>query len=327
METQRKFIWKKHGKIFSPDVRYEWMYSHAQNPSVLILEDRLRVYFTCRPKKDVNGNVTAVTTFVDLNKEDPGEVLYVHDRPILSFGDVGTFDQFGFMPGAVVKVKNEVWLYYVGWMRCQGAPYNHAIGLAVSKDDGLTFNRMGRGPLFGRILKEPFLQNSPYVFQENGLFHMWYSSGIDWLEYEQRMESIYVLMHATSKDGINWERESVPSVAYKVEYECQTNPSVIKIGNKYHMWFCYRHGINFRNDERGYRIGYAWSDDLMNWHRDDDLGELQVSDEGWDSQMVCYPCVVHLNNKYYMFYSGNYFGRDGFGYAVGSWEDQDNEMA
>jgi len=298
IEKPKKFIWKKQGRIFVPDNRYEWMYSHAQNPSVLILEDRLRVYFTCRPKKDASGNVASVTTFVDLNKDNPGETLYVHDRPILSFGGIGAFDQFGVMPGAVINVKNEVWLYYVGWMRCQGAPYTHAIGLAVSKDNGITFNRLGRGPLFGRTLQEPFLQNSPYVLQEDGCFHMWYSSGTDWTEYEQRIESIYVLMHATSRDGINWERESVP---------------------------CIRHGINFRNDERGYRIGYAWSDDLTNWHRDDELGELQPSKDGWDSQMVAYPCVVHVDNKYYMFYSGNYFGRDGFGYAVGFGEGGNHE--
>jgi predicted GH43/DUF377 family glycosyl hydrolase len=313
----KNFIWKKQGKIFAPDGRYEWMQSHSQNPSVLILEDRLRVYFTCRPKRDASGNVSAVTTFVDLDKEKPSEVVYVHDSPILPYGNIGTFDQFGVMPGAVVKVGGEVWLYYVGWMRCQGAPYNHAIGLAVSKDDGMTFSRMGKGPLFGRTLKEPFLQNSPYVMRgDDGTFHMWYSSGIDWLKYRQRMESIYVLMHAVSRDGINWEREGIPCIKYKVEYECQTNPTVIKIGDRHHMWFCYRYGLDFRNDARGYRIGYAWSDDLASWHRDDDLGELPPSNEGWDSQMVCYPCVVHVSNKYYMFYSGNYFGRDGFGYAI-----------
>jgi predicted GH43/DUF377 family glycosyl hydrolase len=326
MQKPQKFIWKKQGKIFAPDGRYEWMQSHAQNPSVLILKDRLRVYFTCRPQKDANGNVAAITTFVDLEKDNPGTVLHIHDRPVLSYGDLGTFDQFGVMPGAVVQIDNDVWLYYVGWMRCQGAPYNHAIGLAVSKDNGVTFSRMGRGPLFGRTLREPFLQNSPYVLQEDGLFHMWYSSGIDWLEQEPGVESIYVLMHATSHDGINWERESIPCLEYKVEHECQTNPTVIKIDDKYHMWFCYRYGFNFRNDERGYRIGYAWSDNLISWHREDELGELPLSSEGWDSQMVCYPCVVHVNDKYYMFYSGNYFGRDGFGYAVGIREDSNNEQ-
>ena len=82
------------------------------------------------------------------------------------------------------------------------------------------------------------------------------------------------------------------------------------------MWFCYRGGIEFRNAARGYRIGYAWSHDGTTWHRDDEAGALQPSGDGWDSEMVCYPCVLNIDRKISMFYSGNYFGRDGFGYAV-----------
>jgi predicted GH43/DUF377 family glycosyl hydrolase len=311
-----KFHWEKRGQIFSPDGRYEWMQSHAQNPSVLLLEDRLRVYFTCRGKKDESGKFAAVATFVELARDSPGEVLYVHDRPLLPFGSPGTFDQFGVMPACVIRVGDEVWLYYVGWIRCEGVPYNHAIGLMTSTDGGVTFERRGRGPLFGRTLNEPFLQNSPFVMQRGDTFHMWYSSGIEWLEDQGRMESIYVLMHATSPDGINWVRESVPCIPYVVEYECQTNPTVMELDGRFHMWFCYRSGINFRNAERGYRIGYAWSDDLINWRRDDKRGELPPSAEGWDAQMVCYPCVVNIDGRICMFYSGNYFGRDGFGYAT-----------
>lgn len=313
---KNKLLWEKKGLIFVPDGRYGWMQSHAQNPSVLILEDRLRVYFTCRPRKDRDGNVISVTTFIDLNKQNPTEIIYVHDRPVLPLGGLGTFDQFGVMPGCVLRVGNEIWLYYVGWLRCQGVPYNHAIGLAISDDDAVEFRRVDRGPLFGRTLKEPFLQNSPFVLRRSGIFHMWYSSGIEWIEHAGRMESIYVLMHAKSHDGIRWERESVPCVPYVVDYECQTNPSVIEIDNRFHMWFCYRYGLDFRNAERGYRIGYAWSEDLINWYREDDFGKLIPSKEGWDSQMVCYPCVINLDSRVYMFYSGNYFGRDGFGYAV-----------
>jgi hypothetical protein len=292
------------------------MQSHAQNPSALVLEDRLRVYFTCRPRRDKDGNFAAVTTFVDLKKDDPGSVIYVHPRPILSLGGVGTFDQFGVMPGCVLAVGSEVWLYYVGWMRCLGAPYTHAIGLAVSDDGGVNFRRLGLGPLFGRTVNEPFLQNSPTVFEHGGVFHMWYSSGVRWAEEDGRLESIYVLMHATSRDGIKWEREGVPCVPAKVEDECQTNPTVTRIGSRFYMWFCYRCGLDFRNPERGYRIGLAWSDDLVTWQRDDSLGVVEPSAEGWDSEMVCYPCVAHVGGKTYMFYSGNYFGRDGFGYAT-----------
>ena len=113
------------------------MQSHAQNPSILVMQERLRVYFTCRPKPDHQGRFASITTFVDLDRKDAAKVLYVHDRPILPMGDPGTFDQFGVMPGPVLRVGKEVWLYYVGWSRCEGVPYNHAIGLA----SGVTLSR------------------------------------------------------------------------------------------------------------------------------------------------------------------------------------------
>ena len=314
MGTQ--FRWEKKGLIFVPDGRYEWMQSHAQNPSVLLLKDRLRVYFSCRGKKDEQGRFAALGTLVDLARDNPKEVLYVHDRPLLSLGGPGTFDQFGVMPGCVMHMHNEVWLYYAGWVRGEGVPYNHAIGLMTSSDGGVVFERRGRGPIFGRTLTEPFMQNSPFVMRHDNLIHMWYSSGIEWLEDHGHMESIYVLMKATSADGVNWERTGVPCVPLVVENECQTNPTVLELNGRFHMWFCYRWGLDFRNAERGYRIGYAWSEDLRTWHRADELGELTASEAGWDAQMVCYPCVVSIDGRTCMFYSGNYFGRDGFGYAV-----------
>lgn len=311
-----KFRWNKLGRIFAPDGRYEWMHSHAQNPSVLPFEDRLRVYFNCRPKKDSSGNFTSYPTFVDLDIDDPRKVIHVHDRPLLSLGDLGTFDQFGVMAGSVLPVGNEIWLYYVGWSRCLGVPYHHALGLAVSKDGGTTFSRFGTGPILTRSANEPFIQNSPFVWRKDDLFHMWYSSGIRWVRHDAGVESIYVVMHATSMDGVRWERNGIPCVPTLVEHECQTSPTVLQIGDRFHMWFCYRCGVDFRNAERGYRIGYAWSDDLVSWHREDALGDIPPSAEGWDSQMMCYPCVLEANGRVLMFYSGNDFGRDGFGCAV-----------
>lgn len=292
------------------------MQTHAQNPAVLPLEDRLRVYFNCRARKAADGMVQAYSTFVDVDRSDPGRVLALSDRPILQLGEPGTFDQFGVMSGTVLHTDDEVWLYYVGWSRTSGVPYQHAIGLAISRDGGRTFTRYDRGPIITRTPDEPFIQNSPFVLKIGDVFHMWYSTGLGWIEHAGSMESIYVLVHATSADGVHWTRNATPCVPAIVEYECQTNPSVIRLGARYHMWFCYRYGVDFRTAGRGYRIGYAWSDDLVSWHRDDACGELPPADEGWDSEMVCYPCVVEIDRRLYMFYSGNHFGQTGFGYAV-----------
>ncbi|HEY5774234.1 MAG TPA: hypothetical protein VIS75_16465, partial [Chitinophagaceae bacterium] len=61
---------------------------------------------------------------------------------------------------------------------------------------------------------------------------------------------------------------------------------------------------------------YAYSDDLRSWQRDDDNAGLDVSNEGWDSEMLCYPHIFSCDEKIYLLYNGNEFGRFGFGLAV-----------
>jgi hypothetical protein len=54
---------------------------------------------------------------------------------------------------------------------------------------------------------------------------------------------------------------------------------------------------------------------LIDWERDDDRAGVDVSDEGWDSEMVSYPHVFELDGAVYMMYLGNQVGRHGFGLA------------
>jgi hypothetical protein len=83
------------------------------------------------------------------------------------------------------------------------------------------------------------------------------------------------------------------------------------------MWFCHRAGGGFRDDpDRTYRIGYAESGDGVEWERKDEQAGIDVSPSGWDSQMVAYPFVFEHADATYLFYNGNGFGREGFGYAV-----------
>ena len=82
------------------------------------------------------------------------------------------------------------------------------------------------------------------------------------------------------------------------------------------MFFCYRQATDYRhNRERGYRIGYAYSDNLVEWIRDDRQVGIDVAEEGWDSEMAAYPHVFQLDQKIYMYYLGNQVGRYGFGLA------------
>ena len=100
------------------------------------------------------------------------------------------------------------------------------------------------------------------------------------------------------------------------EDEAQASPDVFEAGGRYHMFFCYRFSDDYRSKGRGYRIGYAWSTNLLDWARDDAQAGIDVSEEGWDSEMVSYPHVFTVDGKTYLAYLGNQVGRHGFGLAV-----------
>ena len=67
---------------------------------------------------------------------------------------------------------------------------------------------------------------------------------------------------------------------------------------------------------KSYTIGFARSNDGITWERRDDQAGISRSENGWDSEMICYPAFYPHREKIYMFYSGNGVGRGGIGYAV-----------
>lgn len=314
----KKLDWRKGGRIFDPTSRFDWMNCYSQNPNVLVLPDRLRIYFTTRPKREFSGEMVSYTGFAEFEKEEPFNLISVHDEPVLELGSKGEFDEFGIMPGSIVHLPevNEVRLYYVGWSRMQSVPYKWSNSVAISKDGGITFNKLFSGPLLGTDRYDPYLQACPRVkrFGKDEWF-MWYESGLGWNDVDGHMESVYQTKMARSNDGINWVKD--PDLVFEaiVPNECQTSPSYFYHDGLHHMIFSFRHGIDFRNNRNGYRIGYAYSEDKLHWTRNDSLAGITLSDQGWDSEMICYPDVFELNGNLYMLYCGNYFGESGFGYA------------
>lgn len=314
-KNEIKFKWNKKGLIFKADNNYPWMYSHTQCPFPVDFGDFIRLYFATREKYE-NGQVRAYGGFVDLDRHNLNKVIRISDKPLMDLGGIGEFDEHGSMPISVVKHNDEYRLYYVGWSRHYSVPYDWEIGLAISKD-GERFTKVGKGPLLGPTVNEPYLNSTPVVYKfADDDWHMFYHTGIRWLKGGEKLESQYKIVYAHSKDGINWDRNGIPVIPEKVENECQTTPAMIKIDDTYHVFFCYRHGLDFRfNKEKAYRIGYAWTKDLVHYERDDSKVGIDVSEDGFDSEMLEYPHIKEIDGKYIMFYSGNYFGKEGMGYA------------
>lgn len=312
--------WKKLGKIFDPTAQKlpHGCTEFAQSPQTLVMADRVRVYFSTRVRDSV-GKYLSHVVYADFDKT-MGSILDVSQHTVIELGKLGCFDEHGIFPVNVVRHGTRILAYTTGWNRRVSVSADAAIGLAISQDAGKTFKKHGTGPVMAASLHEPFLIGDAYVAIHEDLFHMWYIFGSRWIRASESQppDRVYKIAHATSPDGINWQRDARQIIADKLNAdECQALPTVFERDGKYHMYFCYRQAHGFR-EQRGnaYRLGYASSDDLVNWTRDDALAGIDVSPGGWDSDMQCYPHVFDLDGQIYMLYNGNEFGRFGFGLAV-----------
>ena len=315
------FSWKKLGLLFDPvsiPDRPEWMVSFAQAPNVIVFDDYVRVYFCCRPAPDANMQFVSYCAFVDLARNDLFKPLAISAQPVLKLGGLGAFDEFGTYPVSVMREGDDIVAIYGGWTRCESVPFNISLGLGRSRDGGVSFEKFGAGPVLSHTPDEPFVVTSPKIRKYGDTWYLAYTAGRRWILGEDgRPEIIYKLRMATSQDGINWIKQNTDMVESRLgEDEAQACPDIFFANDKYHLFFCYREGLNFRDDRaRSYRIGYASSTDLVSWVRDDSRIDLDVSESGWDSEMVAYPTVFELDGSVYMLYAGNGNGRTGFGLA------------
>jgi len=314
--------WKKLGHIFNPaeHVLPGGCQHFAQSPQALVFDDFVRIYFSTRAVDPANGKYLSHIAFVDMQK-DLRTVIKVAQQAVIPLGALGCFDEHGIFPMSVMRHGDAIYGYTCGWNRRVSVSVDTAIGLAISHDQGLTFERIGPGPVLGPSLHEPCLVGDGFVKRIGEVFHMWYIFGTGWRSYGEGAapDRTYKIGHAVSDNGIDWTKEEARSIiADRLgPDESQALPTVVTIDTRHHMFFCYRQSSDFRNNKaRGYRIGHAWSDDLLHWTRDDEQPALHGTDGDWDGEMQCYPHVFECDGAVYLLYNGNQFGRDGFGLAV-----------
>lgn len=313
--------WKKIGKIFDPTEHKlpNNCKEFAQSPQVLLMDGYVRVYFSTR-ERDHLGKYLSHIAFVEFDTSFTN-ILRVSTKNVISLGELGCYDEHGIFPLNILKANNALFGYIGGWNRRVSVSVDGSIGLAISNDDGETFTRLGNGPILSSSVNEPFLIGDPFVKEYEGLFHMWYIFGTHWKKFSKDAapDRVYKIAHAVSQDGVKWTKDTegraiIPD-SLGVD-ESQALPTVIKIGNRFHMFFCYRQSFDFRkNKNRGYKIGYAYSDDMVTWIREDESMNLNSAEGEWDSDMMCYPHIFGLNGDVYLMYNGNEFGRYGFGIA------------
>ena len=304
--------WIKRGRIFEPKGQTGWMKKYGILPTPYYIEEKniIRIFFGT----SAEDNVCKIT-FVDVHADNPSEVLYLHTRPLLEEGEKGLFDEHGLNPSQLLYFNHQFWLFYIGYQRLQTVPYLLFASYAQLNGslDGVVTRK--RTPVLERTDTEPFIRSALTIVPDGNLFHIWYVSAYKWEwmntnVFKNKLLPNYHIRYCTTKDFKAFEVYPFPVIEAKDDDEFGFGrPWCIKDGGIFKMWY------SIRRRHISYHIGYAESSDGIHWERKDDEVNFDVSESSWDSEMICYPAVIKVKNKTYLFYNGNNNGSTGFGYA------------
>jgi hypothetical protein len=297
-------IWVKRGLLIRPPTHLPWASSHAAVPHCETFADgSARVYFTTRDSR--NRSHIAVADFSPASWEP-----IVAPDPVLAPGPPGAFDDSGVMTSCLVRHDDAEYLYYQGWQASVTAPFTVFVGCAIRRAGEGSFKRVSPAPVLDRDPSDPFMCSSPWVMIDDGTWRMWYVSNRGWIIDGGSAPRYAVhIRYAESTDGLSWARAGRVCIDFRDEAEYAiARPCVVRDGDLYRMWYSHRGA--------SYRIGYAESRDGLAWTRQDERCGIGVAEDGWDSEMVEYACVVDRGDERVMLYNGNGYGATGIGAAV-----------
>ncbi|MEZ5038106.1 MAG: hypothetical protein R2760_11545 [Chitinophagales bacterium] len=295
--------WIKLGQVFKMKELHPLLKSHAANPlAVHLNNDTYRVFFSSR---DNNSKSSVGFADIDIIKL---KVLNICAAPIVKYGEEESFCSHGISIGNLYEQDDKRFILFMGWNIRNNEHWRGDIGRLELLSDNKTLNLNPTKAFIGIDIEDPISLSYPFVLFHEGVYKMWYGSTISWTS--ENGEMIHAIKYAVSSDGINWKRKGI-AIPYEIgQAQAFSRPMVLIDKNGYKMWYSYRSG-----DRTKYRIGYATSVDGIVWERKHDEVGIDVSDSGWDSEMICYPFVFKHKKQVYMFYNGNDYGREGFGMA------------
>ena len=216
-----------------------------------------------------------------------------HPTPVLNHGSAGSWDNLYILHPTVYFDGNTYHMWYTG---SNGSVSQ--IGYATSPDS-INWTKYSGNPVLplGEAGSwDDQNVNTPEVLFIDGVFHMWYA-GFDG-GHEQ-------IGHATSHNGIDWEKDTLNPVL-KVgmtgswDNANVSQPSVLFDGTMFHMW--YGGGSDF-----SWKIGYAYSVDGRIWQKDETNNPVLgpgLSGQ-WDGKYVGYQtvCFSSDSTNFYMWYT------------------------
>ena len=298
--------WIRKGKLFGNDTwDLEWHKLNTQLPIPYLMDDdRLRLFVTLCDAEN-RGRLG----FVDVNPDNPSEIIDYSREPLLDVGKRGCFDENGVVSTALLENDGKLYIYYCGFQKHVNYPYSSLAGVAVSTDGGQSFSRIRETPLLERKDGEMFIRTGVGIYKCGNVYRLYYASGNEWLSVNGKLVPQYSFRYIDSDSPICFDGESIKMFPLENDEFGMTTPQIFKTDSGYEMIY------SVRTVSEGYRMGYATSKDGIEFSRNDKVMDIERPNGEFDSEMICYGKCYKRGDRTYLFYSGNHYGMDGIGWA------------
>lgn len=314
--------WQKIRRLHEIDCIRELDYHLPQVPQFLPLgSNAWRMLFSVR-----NTHNRPEILSVDICLVDETEFKVDADsiRPFLPNLVRSDFDKDSCFNGDYAMIDGKHYLFYTGGICIEEPPlFEGRIGCLELSDEMRVSSDQSNGKIALDIdVADPHALMTPSIHSNGSRYLMWYAS----TQYFQKeiittLEHNYHIRCAVSRDGFNWRKLPKPSIDFDGSDEAGiTRPWITESDGFYEMWYSRRGKFSKKDPTlRRYKIGYATSQDGIDWIRRDDEHHFLGNGEGsgWDCEMQCYATVLKTDRgDQFMFYCGNGYGERGIGYAM-----------
>lgn len=248
-------------------------------------------------------------TPISLNLICQGNWIKHPANPVLEPGEEGAWDQVFISPGSILYIDSIYHMWYSGGIFTGTLRIGHA-----TSEDGIAWSKDQNNPVLDVGSEGEWDENSiigGYVVIVDTIFHMWYTghSGSDF-------GSNYRIGHATSVDGVTWEKDATnpvldlgPDGSWDDVFIAGGH--VFHDGTRFHIYYS-----GFNGGPENVRCGHATSPNGIAWTKDDQNPVLSYETGSWDYPRVDLPSVIFDGKAYHMWYNGGHHFSDWhIGYA------------
>lgn len=291
----------------------DWKALATADPFVMMDNDTLKMWFSASGWLSAADDCPHVRIGYAWSLDGITWTEYINN-PVLDINpDTAKFDSDGVETPTILRdetapASQRYKMWYAG-RKSNCSPINdHRFGYAFSPD-GIHWTKYENNPVMSPGLPEEWFNtfiSSPCVIYEDFTYKMWFTAS-DLVFNGQETDGHGNIGYAVSSDGIEWLIYPYPIVAAGAQDNWDSavaaEPSVIKVGDFYHLFY----SALDKWDVENFQVGYAVSNDAINFTKSTSNPVLKIGEPGtWDAFWASHPTVIYdaNENKFKMWYTG-----------------------